>query len=93
MAQVDGNGRMMNKLAANPGASRRQFLRDGIRLTVLGGLAAIGGKLAGRAAALPARQVCISAGLCRTCAVFEDCGLPSALSAKQAPGKNPIRQS
>jgi hypothetical protein len=92
MAQVDGKRRIMNKLAANPGASRRQFLRDGIRLAVLGGLSAVGGKLAGRAAALPARQVCISAGLCRSCAVFEDCGLPGALSAKQALGRTPTRQ-
>jgi hypothetical protein len=81
----------MNRRSSNPNASRRQFLRDGLRLTVLGGLAAVGGRLAGRQAALPAGQVCVSAGICRGCAVFEDCGLPRALSAKEALGRSPTR--
>lgn len=68
----------------NPNAGRRQFLRDALRYTVLGGLAVIGGKLAARPHA--AGQVCISAGICGGCAAFEDCGLPNALSAKQALG-------
>jgi len=65
---------------------RRQFLRDGLRLTLLAGLAALGGKLLGRASARPAGQVCVSAGICRGCEAFEDCGLPQALSAKQVLG-------
>jgi hypothetical protein len=76
----------------NSSASRRQFLRDGLRLTILGGLAAIGGKLAGRAAARPAGQVCVNAGICRGCAVFEECGLPSALSAKEVLRQTPSRR-
>jgi hypothetical protein len=83
----------MNECCPSSSASRRQFLRDGLRLTILGGLAAIGGKLAGRASARAAGQVCISAGICRGCAVFEDCGLPSALSAKEVLGLNPARRS
>jgi hypothetical protein len=83
----------MNRRSPNPSASRRQFLRDGLRLTILGGLAAVGGTLAGRDAARPAGQVCVSAGICRGCAVFEDCGLPSALSAKEALGLAPGRPS
>lgn len=83
----------MSNCCPNSSASRREFLRDGLRLAILGGLAAIGGKLAGRAAARPAGQVCISAGICRGCAVFEDCGLPSALSAKEALGLAPGRPS
>ena len=75
----------------NSSASRRQFLRDGLRLTILGGLAAIGGKLAGRAAARPAGQVCVNAGICRGCAVFEGCGLPRALSAKEVLSHPPSR--
>ena len=43
----------MNKCRPESGANRRQFLRDGVRLAILGGLAAIGGKLAGRLAAGP----------------------------------------
>jgi len=82
----------MNNCCPSPGPSRRQFLRDGLRLAVLGGLAAVGGRLAGRASARPGGQVCVSAGICRGCAVFEDCGLPSALSAREALGRNPTRR-
>jgi hypothetical protein len=73
----------MNRCGQDSSAGRRRFLRNGLRLAVLGGLAAITGKLAGRAAARPAGQVCVSSGICRGCAVFEDCGLPNALSAKE----------
>ncbi|MGD1084804.1 MAG: hypothetical protein ABSA47_08670 [Verrucomicrobiota bacterium] len=83
----------MSTRSPNPGASRRQFLRDGLRYTILGGLAAISGKLVAREAARPAGQVCVSAGLCRGCAVYEDCGLPQALSAKQALGHSPARST
>ncbi len=81
----------MNRRSPNSSAGRRQFLRDGLRFAILGGLAAVTGRLAGREAARPAGQVCISAGLCRGCAVFEDCGLPNALSAKQALGPSTSR--
>jgi hypothetical protein len=81
----------MSNCCPNSSASRREFLRDGLRLAILGGLAAIGGKLAGRAAARPAGQVCISAGICRGCAVFEDCGLPAALSAREVLRQTPTR--
>jgi hypothetical protein len=70
----------------NPSAGRRQFLRDALRYISLGGLAAVSGKLVARQAARPAGQVCISAGICRGCAAFEDCGLPQALSAKEVLG-------
>jgi hypothetical protein len=76
----------MNRHSPNCGAGRRQFLRDGLRYTVLGVLAAVSGKLVARQAARPAGQVCISAGICRGCEVFEDCGLPQALSAKDVLG-------
>jgi hypothetical protein len=73
VTEVVGNGRAMNTHSPNSRAGRRQFLRDGLRLAILGGLAAVGGKLAGQQAARPAGQVCISAGICRGCAVFDDC--------------------
>jgi hypothetical protein len=82
-----------NMRSLNSGANRRQFLRDGLRFAVLGGLAAVSGKLAGRQAGQPAGQVCISAGICRGCAVYEDCGLPRALSVKQAIGRMSARPS
>jgi hypothetical protein len=81
----------MNTLSPNSAASRRQFLRDGLRLAMLGGLAAAGGTLAGRQAGLPAGQVCVSAGICRGCAVYEDCELPRALSVKEAIGQSKTR--
>jgi len=83
----------MNRRFPNSSAGRRQFLRDGLRLAILGGLAAVSGKLAGRQAALPAGQACVSAGICRGCAVFEDCGLPRALSAKEALGHSTARKT
>ena len=83
----------MNRRSSNSSASRRQFLRDGLRLAMLGGLAAVGGTLAGRQAGQPAGQVCISAGICRGCAIFEDCGLPRALSAKEARSNSRMRPS
>ena len=73
---------------------RRQpppFLRDGLRYGNPG-RAGRGWRQAGRARRPrgSAGQVCISAGICRGCAVFEDCGLPGALSAKEALGRTPV---
>jgi len=82
----------MNRRSPNSSAGRRQFLRDGLRYAILGGLAAVSGKLVARRAARPAGQVCISAGICRGCAAFEDCGLPQALSAKEVLGQSSSRQ-
>ena len=83
----------MNTRSPSSNASRRRFLRDGLRFAILGGLAAVSGRLAGRESARPAGQVCVSAGICRGCAVFEDCGLPRALSAKAATGLTPSRRT
>ena len=77
----------MKCCSPNLGAGRRQFLRDGLRYAILGGLAAVGGKLVARQAARPAGQTCVSAGICRGCAAFDDCGLPQALSAKEVLGR------
>ncbi len=82
----------MNKRSPDSSAGRRQFLRDGLRYIALGGLAAVSGKLVARQAARPAGQVCISAGICRGCEAFEDCGLPQALSAKEVLGHSSSRQ-
>jgi len=62
--------------------SRREFFRGGAR-HVLTGLLAVAAGVLGRRMVLPGQQ-CINRGICRGCATFEDCGLPSALSAKQA---------
>jgi hypothetical protein len=81
----------MNRNPPNSTAGRREFLRDGLRYAVLGGLAAVGGKLLGQPDVRPSGQVCISAGICRGCEAFDDCGLPQALSAKEALGHSSSR--
>jgi hypothetical protein len=81
----------MKRSSPNSSVGRRQFLRDGLRYTILGGLAAVSGKLAARQAGRPGGQVCISAGICRGCEAFDDCGLPQALSAKVVLGQSSSR--
>ena len=79
----------MNRPFPNFGSGRRQFLRDGLRLTLLGGLAAISGNLIARQRVRPSGRICISDGICSGCEAFDDCGLPQALSARSALGQNP----
>ena len=68
----------------NPKRTRRELFISALRL---GSLAAIG---ACAAATLTKRQrlaeqgVCVRGGLCCNCDLFDDCGLPKALSAKLA---------
>jgi len=74
----------MNQLDPNRGRNRREFMRDGVRYSLLAGLAAVsillfkrsGGKLTG--------QTCRNQGICSGCGAFAGCGLPAALSAKAA---------
>ena len=69
-------------------ANRRDFFRGGARyalLTVLGVVSAVlfrrsGGRLSG--------QVCTNQGICSGCMAYTGCGLPQALSRKQAKGEN-----
>ena len=65
-------------------ANRREFLRGGVRYTMLAGVAVVSALLVKkRGAALPG-QSCINNSICRGCTVVGDCGLPQALSFKQA---------
>jgi hypothetical protein len=75
---------MINCQTARADSSRRGFLRN----AALGGLAVLTGALAARR---PAGQACVNDGFCRGCAAYEDCGLPQALSAKQALRDQPKR--
>jgi hypothetical protein len=68
---------------ATEAATRRDFLRGGVRYALLAGLAAVSATVAGRRANRLPGQTCISQGICSGCPVFTDCGLPQALSAKQ----------
>jgi len=69
---------------ATTAASRREFLRGGLRNALLAGLAAVSATLARNPASRLPGQTCINQGICRDCGAFDDCGLPQALSAKQA---------
>jgi hypothetical protein len=66
------------------GASRREFVRDAFRYALLTGLAAVSAVLVRRRRETLPGQTCINEYICRGCTAFTDCGLPQALSAKQA---------
>jgi hypothetical protein len=74
----------MNERTQSVGASRREFLRGGLRHALLAGLATVSAVLVKRNAETLPNQTCINQGICRGCGAFEDCGLPQAFSAKQA---------
>jgi len=64
--------------------NRREFLRGGARYTLLAGVAAVSALLARKRGAVLPGQTCINNSICRGCNVVGDCGLPQALSFKQA---------
>lgn len=74
----------MNQAGLDCGASRREFLRGGARYTFLTALGAVSATLFQRSGGRLSGQTCINQGICRGCGAFADCGLPQALSAKQA---------
>ena len=63
---------------------RREFLRGGVRCALLAGLAAVSATLLKRGGGKLTGQTCINQGICSGCAAYAGCGLPQALSAKQA---------
>ncbi|MBI3851892.1 MAG: hypothetical protein HY298_16675 [Verrucomicrobia bacterium] len=70
--------------------NRREFLRGGFRYALLGGVATVSATLIQRSGGKLLGQTCINQGICRGCGAFEDCGLPQALSAKQATREDQI---
>jgi hypothetical protein len=64
--------------------SRREFFRAIGRGAALGGLALLTAVLARRKAEPAGRQACVNRGICRGCGALARCGLPAALSARQA---------
>ena len=77
-------GISMKTERATAAASRREFLRGGLRHALLAGLAATLAILVRNLASRLPGQTCVNQGICRGCGAFDDCGLPPALSAKQA---------
>ena len=74
----------MKEPRLNQAATRREFLHGGARYAALAGIAAVVAAVAGRHDDTLPGQTCVSNGFCRGCAVVSDCGLPQALSFKQA---------
>jgi len=73
-------GSFMMRFGPQNIGNRREFFRSSARYALLA-LLAIGAGFAARAKR--AGQRCIGQGICRSCAVFDTCGLPQALSAKE----------
>lgn len=73
----------MNETGQN-GESRREFLRGGARYALLTALGAVSATLYQRSGGKLSGQTCINQGICGNCKAFSGCGLPQALSAKQA---------
>jgi len=62
---------------------RRELFAAVLRYATLGALGAVGGSVLAKRRRLVREGKCINCGICRGCEVFERCGLPQALSAKQ----------
>ena len=63
--------------------NRRKVLADAVRYSTLGLLSAVGGWAFAKRRRLVREGKCVNTGICRGCRVYEKCGLPQALSAKQ----------
>ena len=74
----------MNQPDPTGGRNRREFLRDGMRYSVLAGMAAVSALLLKRSGGKLTGQTCVNQGICSGCGAFSNCGLPAALSAKAA---------
>ncbi len=64
--------------------SRRQLFAGALRYVTLGLFAAGARSVAAKRRRLLREGKCINGGICSGCKVFEQCGLPQALSAREA---------
>ena len=71
-------------MTSGPRHSRRELFRAAGRGAALAALAAVGGALTARGRSRLPGQECVNGGICRGCPAFGGCGLPQALSARQA---------
>lgn len=60
--------------------SRRDFFRTVGRICVFGGVGLLGVRLVGGRSL---RELCINSGICRSCTIIPNCGLPPALSFRE----------
>ncbi len=68
----------LNRLQA-----RRQFVTRALRNASLALLGLGGGAVVVKRRRLLREGKCLNSGMCRACGVFEDCGLPRALSTRE----------
>jgi hypothetical protein len=73
----------MNQADPTHGRNRREFVRDGVRYSVLAGIAVVSALLLKRSGGTLTGQTCVNQGICSGCGAFAGCGLPAALSAKE----------
>ena len=78
---------VMQKTQQPRDASRRNFMRNGFRYAILAGLAVVSAVLVRRSGGKLTGQICANQGICSGCQVYVSCGLPQALSRKQAKGE------
>jgi len=69
--------------------ARRQFFRSMLRNVSLALLGTAGGVAAIKRGRLMREGKCVNRGICSGCEVFEDCGLPRALSVRRAFARTP----
>jgi hypothetical protein len=70
------------RFSSEKAENRRDFFRATARYGLLGLLSAAASLVIRRQ--VLAGQECVNRGICPSCKVFSNCGLPQALSAKQA---------
>lgn len=62
--------------------NRRQLFISVLRYAALGVLGAVGGSVFAKKRRLAQKGICINREICRSCGIFDECGLPPALSVK-----------
>jgi hypothetical protein len=62
--------------------NRRQLFTSVLRYAALGVLGIVGGSAFAKKRRLAQRGICINRQICKSCGIFEECGLPPALSVK-----------
>ena len=68
--------------------SRRELFRRVLRFGSLGAIGVFGAAGLSKRRRLVKEGVCVGKGICCSCEVFNECGLPRAVSAKIAKGQN-----
>jgi hypothetical protein len=62
--------------------NRRQLFTSVLRYAALGVLGVVGGSVFAKRRRLVKNGICINREICQSCGIFQECGLPPALSVK-----------